>query len=74
VKKFLKKIQKEDGERLKSLILSLEKLYEVPYVKIKGEKGVYRARVGIYRVLYSTFDEERLVLVLKVDKRERAYR
>jgi len=43
-------------------------------VKIKGEEGVYRARVGKYRVLYSIFDDERLVLVLKVDKRERVYR
>ena len=74
VKKFLNEIQSDDGERLKSLILALEKPYEVPHVKIKGEKGVYRARVGRYRVLYSTFDEERLVLVLKVDKRARAYR
>jgi len=38
---------------------------------MRGEKGVYRARVGKHRVLYSIFDEERLVLVLKVDKRER---
>lgn len=74
IKKFLKKVPEDDGERLKSLILSLENPYEVPHVKIKGEKGVYRARVGKYRVLYSIFDEERLVLVLKVDKRERAYR
>jgi len=74
VKKFLKRIPKGEGDRIKSLILALEKPYEVPHVKIRGEKGVYRARIGKHRVLYSIFDEERLVLVLKVDKRERAYR
>ncbi len=74
VKNLLKKIPNEDGNRLKSLILSLEKPYEVPHVKIKGKEGVYRARLGKYRVLYSIFEEERLVLVLKVDKRERVYR
>ena len=74
VKKFLTEIQSEDSERLKNLILALENPYEVTHVKIKGETGVYRARVGKYRILYSTFDEEKLVLVLKVDKRARAYR
>ncbi|OFV67139.1 MAG: Plasmid stabilization system [Candidatus Syntrophoarchaeum caldarius] len=42
-------------------------------MRVKGEKGVYRARVGKYRILYSVFEEEGLVLVLKVDKRERVY-
>ena len=74
VKKFLNEIQSEDSERLKNLILALENPHEVTHVKIKGETGVYRARVGKYRILYSTFDTEKLVLVLKVDKRARAYR
>ena len=74
VKKFLKRIPTDEGERLKRLILSLGNPYEVPNVKIKGEEGVYRARVGKYRVLYSIFEEERVVLVLKVDKRERIYK
>jgi mRNA-degrading endonuclease RelE of RelBE toxin-antitoxin system len=44
------------------------------HVKLKGETGVYRARVGKYRILYSIFAAEKLILVLKVDKRDRAYR
>jgi len=74
VKKFLNEIQRDDRERLRRLILALENPAEVPHVKIKGETGVYRARVGKYRILYSIFDEEKLILVLKVDKRGRAYR
>ncbi|RJS73466.1 MAG: type II toxin-antitoxin system RelE/ParE family toxin [Candidatus Syntrophoarchaeum sp. WYZ-LMO15] len=73
VEKFLKTIPKKEKERIKVLILSLENPYEVPHVRVKGEKGVYRARVGKYRILYSVFEEEGLVLVLKVDKRERVY-
>ena len=74
VEKFLNEIPSEDRERLKSLILALENTHEVTHVKIKGETGVYRARVSKYRILYSTFDTEKLVLVLNVDKRARAYK
>ena len=74
VKKFLKTIPKEEKERIKNLILSLENPYDVSHVKVKGEEGVYRARVGKYRVLYLIFEEERLVLIIKADKRERVYR
>ena len=73
VRKYLKRVSEEDGRRLKRLILSLEDPYKVPHVKIKGENGVYRARIGKYRILYSIFDDEELVLILKVDKRDRAY-
>ncbi|MDI6884779.1 MAG: type II toxin-antitoxin system RelE/ParE family toxin [archaeon] len=52
VEKFLKTIPKTEKERLKSLILSLQKPSAVSHVKVKGEEGVYRARVGKYRVLY----------------------
>jgi mRNA-degrading endonuclease RelE of RelBE toxin-antitoxin system len=75
VSKFLKRVSEEDRKGLKHFILSLEDPYKkVPHIKIKGENGVYRARIGIYRILYPIFDDEELVLILKVDKRERAYR
>jgi mRNA interferase RelE/StbE len=74
VEKFLKTIPKEEKERIKSLISSLQNPHDMPHVKVKGEEDVYRARAGKYRVLYSIFEGEKLVLVLKVDKRGRVYR
>ena len=74
VEKFLKELPKVEKKRIKSLVLSLENPYDVSHVKIKGEVGVYRARAGKYRVLYTIFEEEKLVLVLKADKRGKIYR
>jgi mRNA-degrading endonuclease RelE of RelBE toxin-antitoxin system len=73
-RRFLKRSSKEEKERIKSLIQSLQNPHDMPHVKVKGEEGVYRARAGKYRVLYSIFEEEKLVLVLKADKRGRVYR
>jgi mRNA-degrading endonuclease RelE of RelBE toxin-antitoxin system len=72
VSKFLKRVSEEDRKRLKRLILSLEDPYKMPHVKIKGENGVYRARIGKYRMLYSIFDDEELVLILKVDNKRKS--
>ncbi|MEA1998327.1 MAG: type II toxin-antitoxin system RelE/ParE family toxin, partial [Euryarchaeota archaeon] len=74
VEKFLKELPTVEKKRIKSLVLSLKNPYDVSHVKIKGEVGVYRARTGKYRVLYMIFEEEKLVLVLKADKRGKIYR
>jgi len=42
-------------------------------VKLRGEKDVYRLRVGDYRVLYKILWEEEVVLVFKVEHRKKAY-
>jgi len=41
---------------------------------LKGEKGLWRLRVGDYRVLYRIQDELRLVLVLEMGNRKDVYR
>ena len=38
----------------------------------EGNK-IFRYRIGDYRALYTVYDRERIVLVHKVDKRERVY-
>ena len=42
-------------------------------VKLRGEEGAYRIRVGRYRVIYEVDDEHRLVLVSHVRHRKDAY-
>jgi len=43
--------------------------------KIKGAERAYRVRVGNYRVVYETYDNENLVLILQVARRtETMYR
>lgn len=43
--------------------------------KISGSQRAWRIRVREYRVIYETYDDRRLVVVLRVDRRrERTYR
>ena len=43
-------------------------------IKLKGEKGVYRIRVGDYRVIYSIDDNNYKIDVSVVRNRKDAYR
>lgn len=43
-------------------------------LKMKGEKDVYRLRIGDYRILYKILKEESCILVFKVEHRKRVYR
>jgi mRNA-degrading endonuclease RelE of RelBE toxin-antitoxin system len=40
---------------------------------LKGEKDVYRIRIGDFRVLYRIIREDDIILVFRVDKRSRVY-
>ncbi|WP_297520284.1 type II toxin-antitoxin system RelE/ParE family toxin [Thermococcus sp.] len=42
--------------------------------KIRGSERAYRVRLGNYRVLYTVRWDDEVVLILKVEPRERAYR
>ncbi|MFV9630074.1 MAG: type II toxin-antitoxin system RelE family toxin, partial [Methanosarcinales archaeon] len=42
--------------------------------KIKGERDVYRIRIGAFRVLYKIISKNDTILVFRVDKRSRGYR
>jgi mRNA interferase RelE/StbE len=66
------------GSVIKGRIVSrLEELGEDPFprgvAKLQGREGVYRVRVGDYRILYEVFTSERIVLVEKIDHRSRVY-
>ena len=41
---------------------------------LSWERGVHRIRVGSYRVIYQVRDRDALVLVVRITKREDAYR
>ena len=51
----------------------LEELCDDPFprgaIKLQGREGVYRIRVGDYRVLYEVFRKDGIVLVDKIDHR-----
>ena len=70
--KFLKKLPKEDLNRIRTKLHDLVNPYSVKAVKLSG-KNAYRVRVGNYRILYTIDDMRKVVVVFKIDKRERVY-
>lgn len=68
-------LPKDLQKRLDRRLLSLQDTPRPPGVKtLAGEPGVFRLRVGDYRVLYEVHDDVLIVLVLKIGHRRDVYR
>ena len=55
----------------------IETLKENPFpqgvIKVKGEDRAFRIRVGKYRILYEVYNETKIILIVKMDNRDRVY-
>ena len=68
-------LPKEVQRRLDARLLGLQDNPRQSGVKaLTGAAGVYRLRVGDYRVLYEIHDDSVIVLVLKIGHRREVYR
>ncbi len=75
VQKQLDKLAGNDYEIVARAISALEQEPRQRGVKKLAESGLWRIRVGQYRVVYNINDEERLVIVVRVARRaEDTYR
>ena len=73
--KFLQKAEKSLAKRIIAKIESLAKTPLIPdSQKIEGNEKIFRVRVGDYRILYEVDFREKLVGIIKIDKREKFYR
>ncbi len=68
--KYLKKIPRNNAERV---LLSIKILSSEPFngdiQKMKGEKHVWRRRIGTYRVFYELLPKEKVIHVFHVERR-----
>jgi len=74
--KFIKKLNAQDNKRIKNKILRLQIEPfppETTRVEEYKDEKVFRVRVGDYRILYSVYYDEKLILIIKIDKRGRVY-
>ena len=73
--KQFKAIPPQEQQRLKPKIDALaNEPRPSGMVKLAGEDGLYRIRVGNYRIIYTIEDDRLLVLVVKVGHRRDVYR
>ena len=72
--KFIESLSKEQSKRVAEAAESLG-IEQFPRgaIKLKGEFGMYRMRVGDYRILYEIYADKNAVLIVNVDKRSRVY-
>ena len=71
---FLKDLRPEDRQRIIDKLRQLEDFPSVrlDVVKVAGEADTFRLRVGSYRALFKVYEQERVIVVVKIDVRSRA--
>jgi len=73
--KFLKKCEKDLFDRIVKKLKELG-INPVPHdsKRVQGySEPTFRIRIGDYRALYRVNHEDRRIIVVKIDKRERVY-
>jgi len=70
LKALEKRIAKRCLERIKALS---ENPAPKGAIKLKGLENVFRIRIGKYRIVYKVFFEKRLILIVRIGKRESVY-
>lgn len=74
-KRELASLPVKDRHRVDERIRALAVDPRPPQTKaLQGQKGLFRLRVGRYRVIYQVYDEVLLVMVVKVGHRRDVYR
>jgi len=68
-----------DSRLRENIVEHLKQLADFPrvrldVVKIAGEENTFRLRVGKYRVLFRIYEEEKVIVIVKVDLRRRIYK
>ena len=67
--KHLDKLTSRDYQSIAEAISALKQEPRPPRVKKLAESGLWRIRVGQYRVVYNIDDNEHLVIVVRVVRR-----
>ena len=73
---FLDKLDNKTKERIEKRLKNLEN-NPVPsdskFIGRDNNEMVFRYRIGKYRVLYKVKEKEGIILITKIDKRDRVY-
>ncbi|WP_290596496.1 MULTISPECIES: type II toxin-antitoxin system RelE family toxin [unclassified Archaeoglobus] len=73
VARDLRKLSKKDKIRIYKAIERLEDPFLLDVRKIRGLEDTYAVRVGDFRIVFKVYFDKRIVLVTRIDRRERIY-
>lgn len=71
--KFIVKLPKPEKERVLKAIYELPEGNDIKQLKGKKSKGLYRLRVGDYRIIYTVDNGEFIVIVVDAGNRGQIY-
>ena len=71
-KQAAKFLDKQNDKTFNRIITAVDKLPEGDVIKLSGYRGLYRLRIGDFRILYKIKDG--VILVDKIDNRGQAYK
>lgn len=76
VAKYLQELDEETRSHIKEYLRELEKFpkSKLDLIKLAGEENTFRARIGKYRVLLKVYEKEQIIVIIKIDIRERVYK
>ena len=75
--KFLDKFDEHIKERIENRLKNLREKpipSDAKFIGRDKDEMVFRYRIGDYRVLYKIKENQKIVLIMKIDKRPRIYR
>ena len=74
--KFLRELKPEEKKRIVDKLKQLEDfpLTRLDIIKIAGEENTFRLRMGNYRALFKVYEQEKIIVIVKLDIRKRIYR
>ncbi len=75
--KFLDKLDKHLKLRIKERLKNLENTpvpHDAKFIARENDGKLFRYRIGSYRALYKIKEQEKVILITKIDKRPRIYR
>ncbi|MEM2805970.1 MAG: type II toxin-antitoxin system RelE/ParE family toxin [Candidatus Bathyarchaeia archaeon] len=72
---FLKRITLEDKQHIVDKLRQLEDFpaVKLDIVKIAGEANTFRLRLGKYRALFKVYEQEKIIVIAKIDTRKKIY-
>jgi len=73
--KFLRELKPEEKKRIIDKLRQLEDFLvtRLDIVKIAGEENTFRLRLGNCRALFKVYEQERIIVIIKLDIRKRIY-
>jgi len=71
--KFIDKLPQNEKERIIKILKELRKPFSLNIKKLKGSE-FYRIRAGKFRVIFYIDHENKVVVIFRIDKRERVYK